>query len=86
VEEIGAWLAKVTDGSRCYLATEEQQVVGSILRAFPDEIVEHIERRSCPRPRPLPLPKVVDLADGLAVYDVDHWRKQPDWTYAPQTS
>ena len=84
LEEIGAWLAKVTDGSRCYLAVEEQQVVGSILRAFPDEVVEHIERRSCPRPRRLPLPKVVDLADGLVVYDVDHWRKRPDWTYAPE--
>ena len=27
--------AQVTDGSRCYLATEEAQVVGSILRAVP---------------------------------------------------
>jgi hypothetical protein len=24
---------------------------------------------------------VKDLASGVAVYDDDHWRKQPDWTY-----
>lgn len=82
VEEIGAWLEKVTDGNRCYLPIEERDVVGSILAEFPEEIVEHLERGRCPRPRRLPLPKIVDLADGLVTYDETHWRKQPDWTYA----
>jgi NADH:ubiquinone oxidoreductase subunit F (NADH-binding) len=82
VEEIGSWLAKVTDGNRCYLAVEEQAVVQSILRAFPDEIVEHMELDHCPRPRPLVLPKLVDLENGRAVYDERQWLKQSDWTYA----
>ena len=56
--------------------------VGSILGAFPDEIVEHIEVGACPRPRPLPFPKLVDLGDGRVTYDESVWRKQPDWTYA----
>ena len=37
-----------------------------------------------PRPRRLPIPKLIDLADGRAVYDESFWRKQPDWTYAPE--
>jgi NADH:ubiquinone oxidoreductase subunit F (NADH-binding) len=79
---ITAWLAHVTDGSRCYLATEEQILVTSILGAFPDEFAEHLERGACPRPRRLPIPKLVDLTDGRAVYDDTFWRKRPDWTYA----
>jgi NADH-quinone oxidoreductase subunit F len=82
VAQIGAWLEKVTDGNRCYLAVEEQVVVASILRAFPDEVVAHLEQGRCPRPRELPFPKVVDLTEGRAVYDERQGRKQPDWTYA----
>ena len=59
-------------------------MVSSILRAFPDEFAEHIELHRCPRPRRLPIPKLVDLADGRAVYDESFWRKQPDWTFAPE--
>jgi NADH:ubiquinone oxidoreductase subunit F (NADH-binding) len=79
--EIARWLEHVTDGSRCYLATEEQVVVSSILRAFPEEFAEHIESGNCPHPR-RPMPKLLDLADGQADYDESFWRKRPDWTYA----
>jgi NADH:ubiquinone oxidoreductase subunit F (NADH-binding) len=83
VSAIAGWLEHVTDGNRCYLAVEEQVVVASILRAFPDEFVDHIELHRCPRPRRMPIPKLVDLADGRAVYDESFWRKRPDWTYEP---
>jgi NADH-quinone oxidoreductase subunit F len=83
LDAITGWLAHVTDGSRCYLAMEERVVVTSILRAFPEEFDEHIELGRCPRPRRLPIPKLLDLADGRAVYDESFWRKRPDWTYAP---
>ncbi len=82
---IDAWLDRVTDGSRCFLAAEERILVSSILRGFPDEFAEHIETGRCPRPRQLPLPKLVDLAGGVAVYDESFWRKRPDWTYDPVT-
>jgi NADH-quinone oxidoreductase subunit F len=80
--EIARWLEHVTDGSRCYLATEERVVVSSILRGFPEEFAEHIETGQCPHPR-RPMPKLVDLADGQAHYDESFWRKRPDWTYVP---
>ncbi|MDQ1501514.1 MAG: NADH-quinone oxidoreductase subunit, partial [Actinomycetota bacterium] len=37
IARIGARLGEVTDGARCYLATEEQAVVSSILRCYPEE-------------------------------------------------
>ena len=83
ISAIGSWLGKVTDGARCYLATEERDVVSSILRCFPEEFAEHLESGRCPRPRDLLVPKVVELEDGRAAYDESQARKRPDWTYAP---
>jgi NADH-quinone oxidoreductase subunit F len=80
---IGAWLPRVTDGSRCYLATEERTVVSSILRAFPEEFAQHIEQHACPRPRQTPMPKLLELLGGRATYDESFWQKRPDWTYDP---
>lgn len=84
LEIIVGWLKHVTDGNRCYLAVEEQVMVSSILRAFPEEFSEHIELHRCPRPRQLPIPKLLDIADGRAIYDESFWRKRPDWTFAPE--
>ena len=81
---IGYWLERVTDASRCYLAVEEQRVVSSILRSFPEEFAEHLEQHRCPRPDRRPMPKLVDLADGVATYDESFWRKRPDWTFEPE--
>jgi NADH:ubiquinone oxidoreductase subunit F (NADH-binding) len=80
---INGWLERVTDGNRCYLAVEERLLVSSVLRAFAEEFVEHIEQGHCPRPTPRPIPKLVDLDDGVATYDRTYWRKRPDWTYEP---
>jgi NADH:ubiquinone oxidoreductase subunit F (NADH-binding) len=82
VDEIVSWLSRVTDANRCYLPVEERLVVESILRAFPDEIAQHLGTGSCPRPRHLPIPKLVDLRDGKAFYDERQEHKLPDWTYA----
>lgn len=80
---IAHWLNRVTDGNRCYLAVEEQILVTSVVRSFPEAFAEHAELGSCPRPRPIPMPKIVDLADGRVVYDESFWRKRSDWTYDP---
>jgi NADH-quinone oxidoreductase subunit F len=85
LEVMGAWLQRVTDASRCYLASEERIVVSSILRTFPEEFAAHIEQHRCPRPRQVPMPRLVDLRDGQATYDETFWRKRPDWTYDPVT-
>lgn len=80
---IHGWLERVTDGNRCYLAVEEQIVVGSVLRAFPEEFVDHIEQRRCPQATRRPIPKLLELGNGVVVYDERFWHKRPDWTYDP---
>ena len=74
-------LETVTDGNRCYLAVEEQQVVSSILRQFPEDVVAHEEGR-CRLRHDLVLPKLVDFDGTRFVYDERQARKRPDWTYA----
>ena len=47
------------------------------------EFAEHFGR-PCPRPREIPVPKIVDIDEhGAFVYDERYHLKQPDWTYAP---
>jgi NADH:ubiquinone oxidoreductase subunit F (NADH-binding) len=82
VEIIGARLLSVTDQTRCYLAAEEQILVSSLLRAFPEEFTLHLEGRCSHDPRPIVVPKLVEVADGVATFDPSQARKQPDWTYA----
>ncbi len=84
VEIIGARLRSVTDQVRCYLATEEQTLIASLLQRFPEEFVLHLEGRcSKERERPLLAPKIVDIANGVVTWDEAQARKQPDWTYDP---
>lgn len=84
-EVIGHWLEKVTDSSRCFLATEEQLMVSSVMRAFPEEFAAHVEQHGCPYGDRRPMPKIVDLDNGVPTWDESFWLKQPDWTYASPT-
>ncbi len=82
---INARLRTVTDANRCYLGTEERNVVSSILRSFPEAFAARIDGTAGPlRPALVPLVKEIN-ADGTVLYDERHIRKQPDWTYAPST-
>jgi NADH-quinone oxidoreductase subunit F len=78
---INSRLRTVTDANRCYLGTEEQNVVSSILRAFPEAFAARLEGTAGPL-RPAIVPLVKDISDdGAVTYDERHLRKQPDWTY-----
>jgi len=80
LDVVNARLHTVTDANRCYLGTEEQNVVSSILRAFPDAFAARLEGTAGPL-RPVAVPLVKDIVDGVVTYDDRHLRKQPDWTY-----
>lgn len=81
VDVIARRLRTVTDQNRCFLGEEEQRVISSLLRSFPEDFVAGLERDEALDP--LPVPKIVDLADGVATLDPMAGRKLPDWTYAP---
>jgi NADH-quinone oxidoreductase subunit F len=82
VTVIGARLDTVTDANRCYLGAQEQIVISSLLRHFPEEFAAHLEGAE-PAPDLL-VPKIVDIRDGVAIYDERQARKRPDWTYAEE--
>jgi NADH-quinone oxidoreductase subunit F len=81
IGRIGARLLGITDQNRCFLGEEEQRVVASLLRSFPEDFTAELE--GAPALEPLPVPKIVDIRDGIAIYDDRQMRKQPDWTYTP---
>ena len=60
-------------------------MVGSVLATFVDEVNAALDGQPVPA-RGFVLPKLVDLADGVATYDERQALKQPDWTYADQPS
>jgi NADH:ubiquinone oxidoreductase subunit F (NADH-binding) len=73
-------LLSVTDGARCYLAEQTQQVAGSILQHCPDVVRAHLDGSRGAAPAYLIAP-IVDLVDEQVVLDETQWTKQPDWTH-----
>ncbi len=78
-------LDSVVEGARCYLATQHQRVVASILELVPDlfashdtEVVEPVE--------PALIAPIVDLVAGTATLDERQAAKQPDWTFDDEDS
>jgi NADH-quinone oxidoreductase subunit F len=80
IEIIGQRLRDVTNQNRCFLGEEEQRVISSLLREFPEDFAP--DTLSLASPATLPVPKIVDIREGVAVFDEAQQRKQPDWTYA----
>jgi NADH-quinone oxidoreductase subunit F len=80
IEIIGQRLRDVTNQNRCFLGEQEQRVISSLLRKFPQDFNSGFPAASR---EPLPVPKLVDIREGIATYDASQERKQPDWTYAP---
>jgi NADH:ubiquinone oxidoreductase subunit F (NADH-binding) len=77
-------LSTVTRGARCALASQQEQVVGSLLGLFaaatPTGPAQHGTSAES-----LVLP-IVDIVEGRAVLDVSQLTKQPDWSHGPRDS
>jgi NADH-quinone oxidoreductase subunit F len=70
--EIAVRLRTVTDANRCFLGTEEQLVVSSILREFPEDVAALLESRETSS-RTVSVPLIKDIsADGVVEYDTRH--------------
>ena len=75
----------VADGARCFLAYQQQNVVGSILQRFGAEVDAHVSGRVAPV-EPAVVTELLDVAGDVAVLNEEHLRKQPDWTYDDEYS
>ncbi len=71
---LSARLARVDDAARCYLPTQAQRVVGSLLPEIRSGV--RGERRE------LLVTKLIDLVGDHFILDERQAQKRPDWTYA----
>ena len=77
LEALGARLTMLTDGRRCDLPLHQRDVVSSILRAFPEDVMASTDLRhtGCPTA----MSRIEDLVDGTAIWDQAQSRKRADW-------
>ena len=85
IDELRSRIAKVADGARCSLATQQQVVAASLLEHFPNDVAAHLDK-TVRASAPVAVAELVDITDGVARIDVRHDAKQPDWTYDPVDS
>jgi NADH-quinone oxidoreductase subunit F len=70
--------SRVTDGARCYLAQQHQNVVQSLLAQFPDALAAHADGRAT-RAGSYPIVPLLDIVDDQPVLDLDNLDLEPDW-------
>lgn len=80
LDELEACVSTVADSARCNLATQQQVVIGSILKSFPDSLHVHLHG-DAPAAALEPIVAILDLEGGQATLDEHELAKQPDWTY-----
>lgn len=85
LEPLRSLVSTVADEARCYLATQHQVVVSSLLERFPDDVDGHL-RGDAPGVEPALFAELVDITAGQAVVNQHHAEKQPDWTYDKEYS
>jgi NADH:ubiquinone oxidoreductase subunit F (NADH-binding) len=80
MDQLRDLVSTVADGARCYLATQHQVVVDSLLAGYAGEVEAHIRGRATATD-PLLVAELVDITNGAATVEERHARKQPDWSY-----
>jgi NADH-quinone oxidoreductase subunit F len=78
-------LRTVTDGARCFLATQQQQVIASIMELEGDHLGARARGDAAPA-EPILIGPLLDIRDGVAVLDEHQLEKQPDWSFDPVDS
>ena len=79
-------VSTVADEARCFLAQQQQRVVDSVLRLFPDLLRRHLDANT-PAAAPFPIAPITELGDdGIFALDLRQLDKQPDWTFDAEDS
>jgi NADH-quinone oxidoreductase subunit F len=78
--KIRSLASTVGDRARCYLGTQQQVVIESILAVFGDELATHVRGTAAPV-EPRLVAELVDITPDGAVLDEHHRAKQPDWSF-----
>jgi NADH:ubiquinone oxidoreductase subunit F (NADH-binding) len=78
VSNLRRFLQSVNDSARCYLPTQEQILIASLLDRFPIDLALRLDGQL--GDLNVPLPRIVDISDGTAVLESGPPFKQPDWS------
>lgn len=70
--------SRVTDGARCYLAQQHQNIVEGLLAHFPEALAAHADGRVTGAAS-FPIVPLLDIVDGEAVLALDELDVAPDW-------
>jgi len=84
--KIGRLASTVGERARCSLATQHQDVIGSILERFGPELRAHVGRYGDGAVEPLLVAELADIQGDVAVLDERHRDKQPDWSFGDEYS
>ena len=70
IEDIAAWILRVTDANRCGLGAGQQAFARGILDNFAADLAHHIDGDACPSPRTVTAPLITDwnAAEGVFSY------------------
>jgi NADH-quinone oxidoreductase subunit F len=60
VEELAAWILRVTDANRCGLGAGQQALARGILEQFPDHVAAHLDGEDCGSTRRVTAPIIED--------------------------
>jgi NADH-quinone oxidoreductase subunit F len=78
--KIRALASTVGDRARCYLGTQQQVVIESILAVFGGDLAAHVSGTAAPL-EPQLIAELVDITPEGTVLDEHHRDKQPDWSF-----
>ena len=70
--------ARITEGARCSLAQQHQDLAQSLLAHFPEALSAHVDGRASAA-EPFPIVPLDDIVDGRAVLAIDELDLAPDW-------
>jgi NADH:ubiquinone oxidoreductase subunit F (NADH-binding) len=86
LDKIRRLASTVGERARCSLATQHQDLLGSILEKFGSDLEAHVGRYGEGAIEPLLIAELKEIEDGTAVFDEHHRQKQPDWSFGPEYS
>ena len=74
-------LGTIVNEARCSLATQQQVVIGSLIKLCKVTNMEPPHFGETPSVGVTTIVPLLDIIDGKAIYDETHSQKQPDWSY-----
>lgn len=85
LDEIVRRVGTVAYGARCFLGSQQEIVLASILEEFGKEFQAHIDGE-LPPAKPVLIAELKAIEDGKAILDERHEFKQPDWSFSTDYS